>query len=245
MKHSIIFCYRNREEHLRLTVPYVKSHLLNQGIEHEIVIIEQADEAPFRRASTLNNGVKLSNGEVVVLSDIDYLPSSNVKYYDGVSEVFLPVKRVEFVRNDLTRRPLEDIPSGYRNFHMGVDNNFFGGVITFKREAFMKIGGFNPLFSGWGCEEEDLRNRISLFNLHTTRGDGLFYALDHKDSCPPLDDPNFKNNRALLANWAKYLQYGINNEICVVEQAVSLIPEIDSWYKIKNFDIITDLYKTR
>lgn len=212
MKYSIIFCYRNREEHLNIVLPRIKE--VFKDTEHEIVVIEQNDKEKFRRSNTLNEGAKVATGDILVFHDIDYYPV-NVNYFDEHSDldVFLPVHRVEFVKNDLTPRPIEDIPKGYRTFKDGVDENFYGGVISFKRDAFFAINGFNSLFKGWGFEDENLRRRIQRNKLKVARGYGnLFVALDHKDNCPSTDDEDFRKNMIICANEEFYDGYGVDTQ---------------------------------
>lgn len=245
MKYSIIFPYRNRLEHLRKTVPYVKIHLENQNIENEIIIIEQDNNESFRRAGTLNAGAKLATGDLLIFHDIDYIPSGTVSYYDGISDVYLPIKRVEFLNNDMTRRPIEDVPSGYAHFNISVDDTFFGAVLSMKKEAFFRIDGYSPLFKNWGFEDEFLRKKIYHYGLTVNRTglSGLFYALEHKNSEPPMNDPDYLNNQQINLKWMDYLRYGIScqlNKNDIIKPPV-LSDIIDVWCKTDCFDIVPDL----
>lgn len=253
MKYSVVFCYRNtkdnlREEQLKLTVPRVREVIEQSGNECEIVISEQNDSNKFRRGNLLNEGVRVATGDVFILHDIDYYPQ-NVQYYDGVSSVYLPVKRVEFVMMDLSPRPVEDIPKGYRHFKESVDDNFFGGVITIKRDFFYTINGFSTKYVGWGFEDMNLRNRIYSVIQHTPghsvvrSPDNLFYALEHPDSGPAQNDPDFVNNIQLAHNANKIMESGlIDLHKPVVEN--SNVPDhlsylsIDKWIKCTKFDYV-------
>lgn len=243
MKHSIVICYRDRLEHLKITVPRIKEVLKDK--EHEIIVIEQDDDKKFRRANTLNEGAKLATGDIIILHDVDYYPV-NVLYHDEVHDVYLPVRRVEFTQNDLTARPEEEIPSGYRHFKTSVDDDFFGGVISFKKEAFFRCGGFSPLFIGWGFEDADLRQRIAINHLTVKRAnDSLFYALAHSDSGPSANDPDFRNNMRLFSNWKNYTMFGARSQLCHKEEITPLVEGVDKWVKVREFDIITDLYRNK
>ena len=238
VKYSVVFCYRNRAEHLAITVPQIRKVLEEQG-EVEMIVIEQDDDQPFRRGNLLNEGAKLATGDIIILHDADYYPANNTVYFDGNVDVFLPIKQVEFVKNDLTIRPLEEVPSGYRKFKDSVDDNFFGGVISFKRDAFFKCGGYSPLYKGWGLEDQDLRERINEHHLTTARGTGKFLALEHADSAPVKSDINFQNNMRIFALWKNFLQYGARSQICSKEFITSPQLGVDKWMKVKNFDILT------
>lgn len=234
-KYSVVICYRNRREHLNITIPRIKEVLKN--ISHEIIVVEQDDDARFRRSNTFNEGAKIAEGNVVIFSDVDYYPE-NVQYYDGHSDVFLPVKKVKFVYNNLKEKPIEEIPSGYRHFQNSVDDNFFGGVITFTSAAFYRINGFNPLFIGWGFEDADLRERVNYYGMIKNRSeDNLFLALDHPDSGVPQNDLYLQNNIRVFTMWQQYLAMGIKNQIATVKYIKSDHELVDKWIKVTDFGI--------
>jgi N-terminal domain of galactosyltransferase/N-terminal region of glycosyl transferase group 7 len=214
MKYSFIFSYRDRQDHIRVTMPRIEEVARHQGLDFEIIVVEQADDKKFRRANLLNEGAKYATGDILVFHDIDYYPSSlDQQYYDGVSDVFLPVRRVEFMNNDLTPRDPNDVPRGYRHFKISVDENFFGAVSVFTRDAFFKINGFSPLFVGWGVEDADLRARVYHYGLSVKRSDdNLFYALNHVDSGPEHNDPDFIRNMHLEHVWQQHLDKGVTNQ---------------------------------
>lgn len=235
MKYSIIFCYRNRKEHLNIIVPRIKEVFCDT--DHEIIVVEQDDDRKFRRGNLLNVGAKVASGEVLIFHDVDYYPTNNVTYYDGTSDVYLPVKRVEFVLNDLSPRPVEEIPGGYQHFKDGVDDNFFGAVEVFRREAFFKVNGFNPLYVGWGFEDTDLRERIYHYGLTISKNaDNLFYALEHVDSGPSFDDPDFRSNIHRSQAWSRYLSAGVKNQYSSVRMIEPNHKLVDKWIMATEFD---------
>ncbi len=230
MKFSIIVCYRNREEHLKKFVPHIHEHF--KGIEHEVIIVEQDDAYPFRRGCLLNDGAQQATGDILVLHDVDYLPDANTHYWaTSQMDVYQPVRRVNFINMDGTNREEADIPSGYRHFSKSVDDNFYGAVTCFTKEAFFKINGFNPLYEGWGLEDADLRERIKHAGLTVIRGDGTFSALPHTDSFPGANDEKFQKNTRIFNEWSKWINYGVNNTFPVVndntEKAKSA--HVDRW----------------
>ena len=206
---SIIVCYRNREDHLTRFIPHIRKVFAN--IEHEIIVVEQHDTERFKRGQLLNEGAKLAKYDLIALHDVDYLPDSADAYY-GDTDVVQPVKRVNFINMDGTHRPESDIPSGYRHFKNGVDDNFYGAVTVFKKDAFFRINGFCSLYNGWGLEDADLRERINHYELSVSRNDGTFQALPHTDSFPGLEDADFQRNQQIFANWQSFLQSGVNTQ---------------------------------
>lgn len=232
MKLSIIICYRNREEHLIRLIPSLKEALVGQ--DFEIIVAEQNDTFPFKRGNLLNEGAKASSGDILVLHDVDYVPSKSVKYWKNDADVFRPVSKVNFILMDNTNRPEEDIPSGYRTFKDKIDDDFFGGVLSINRDAFFQINGYNSLYDGWGLEDADLRERINLHDLTVMNGDGIFSALPHADSFPGIGDENFKNNQVIFNEWMKHLGFGVNTTFCTSTENADKAKKynIDKWIEV-------------
>ena len=119
-KCSVIFSYRDREEHAKINLPIIRKFF---GDAVEIILVQQADEKPFRRGNLLNEGFRVARpeSELVIFSDIDYVPTSDVVYYEEGYDCYLPVGFVDFVQNDFQPRPLDEIPRGYVHFSKGCD----------------------------------------------------------------------------------------------------------------------------
>lgn len=233
MKFSVIICYRDREDHLKVIAPRLREIF---GKDAEIIVVEQDDQDKFLRGNLLNMGAQLAKGDILVFHDVDhYMRFGNYEPPKGV-DVWLPIKRLAYTDNDLKEIPIEDVPSGYRHFRDGVDDNFYGGVIVFRREAFFKINGFNSLYRGWGLEDADLRERVAHFGLKVERGDGDFWALQHKDSNPGIQDVDFTRNQQLFAKWQEFMEAGVRTQIQTVNrfQAYEWGVELE-WVKATNF----------
>ncbi len=244
MKYSVIICYRDREEHLSILLPQLKRVFKEDA---EIIVVEQNDDEPFMRGNCFNAGAQIAKGDILIFHDVDHYPiDDNVRYDppDNV-DVWLPIERVEYVDTmDSGVRflilPEEQIPSGYRHFKDGVDDNFFGGISVFRREAFFKINGFNSLYRGWGLEDADLRERISHTGLTVERGSGNFYALQHKDSNPGVQDQNFVRNQQLFARWKEYLVAGVNTQFQTMSELPYSLEEVDTWVRVNNFMTVSE-----
>lgn len=241
-KYSIIICYRNREEHLKINVPRLHSFFTNLGIQFEIILVEQNDNKPFCRGQLFNEGAKVAEGDVLIFHDVDHYPTDGTNYTDFTTDVFLPIKKVIYVYNNLEPKPEHLIPSGYRHFKHSVDDDFFGGVSIFTKESFFKINGFSNVYVGWGLEDADLRERVIKYGLSCSRShSNTFFALDHPDSGPPPDDANFRNNNIAFYYRDQLLKYGIKSQIADVEFVHTTLPEITKWLKVTNFAVNEDL----
>jgi len=236
MKRSIIIPYRNREEHLSILVPRLREVLLG---DYEIVIAEQDDNEKFRLSMLYNIAFRWTYGEQVVFHDVDYIPSDNVVYNALDDNPYYPVKQVVFLAEDnATPKRLEDIPGGYRHFHIDVGNHS-GGVYVMRRGTFEKLNGLNPLYVGWGKDDDDMRARIGRLGLKQVRGSGLFYALHHPDSGPPPTDPDFQNNEQIFSHWWDFVGYGLKQSKAdvVANYPTDAGWENVTWLKIKNFRV--------
>jgi glycosyltransferase involved in cell wall biosynthesis len=236
MNYSIIITYRDRFEHLKLLVPRLREVFADSTFE--IIVSEQADNNIFRRGNTRNEGFRVSSGDVVIFHDVDYYPIDTM-YWHQPCDVYLPVKTATFVLNNMAPREPHDIPGGYRHFKDGVDDNFYGGVLSFKRSAFEKINGFSTAFKGWGFEDVDIRNRVHSYGLTEVRGWGKFAVLNHTDSGPQPDDYHFQNNIRLAGETQAHLHRGLNEPHRPTATVVpSKLAGVDIWVESTNFDAV-------
>lgn len=181
MTYSIIIPYRNREEHLEILLPRLQEVFKNES--YEIIVSEQNDSDNFRIACVENIGFQYAKGDIIILQQVDYYPTDDVSY-KVVDVPVLPARRGIFLDKDnKSPRDFLDIPGGYRKWATEIDPAFYGGVICMKREHFEAINGINPLYKGWGNEDEDLRERFVWAGIPVTRNEvGTFLCLYHEDN---------------------------------------------------------------
>lgn len=161
-KLSIIVPYRNRKLHLKEFVPYMESTPVLDGIDFEIIIVEQRDQKPFNRGKLLNIGVSFSRPESTYycFHDVDMLPTRC-----DYSPCLVPTHLASQVQQFDWKMPYE---------------NYFGGVTLFDRESFLNINGFSNEYWGWGAEDDDLRFRCETFGIGIERREGKFTSLHHE-----------------------------------------------------------------
>jgi glycosyltransferase involved in cell wall biosynthesis len=181
MKYSIIIPYRNREEHLQIMLPRLQEFFKDES--YEIIVSEQNDNDNFRIACVENIGFQYAKGDIIVLQQVDYYPTEDVSY-DVTEHPILPARKGIFLDKDnQSPREFLDIPGGYRKWSEEIDSAFYGGVISMKREHFEAINGLNPLYRGWGNEDEDLRERFVWAGIPVQRNEvGTFLCLYHEDN---------------------------------------------------------------
>lgn len=240
MKYSIIIPYRDRQEHLQLLIPALQEKFA--GKDFEIIVSEQNDTDNFNLSNTQNIGVQQSTGDVVILHQVDYLPTEDVSYEISDQPV-LPARYGIFVNMDLTRRPMHDIPGGYRNWETGIDEAFYGGVVVMTRDQWDTINGFNPFYKGWGNEDEDLRERLKWAGYKPVRNqNGTFLCLYHQDNGDMSKktvehQKDFFEGRQLYAKAYEYRHVGCSNVTADVEEFETGMPNV-RWIKSTNYQIL-------
>jgi hypothetical protein len=238
-KYSIIIPYRDRKEHLETLLPALLNKF--EGMDFEIIVSEQNDTDNFNLANTQNIAAQIATGNIIVLHQVDYCPTEDVSYAI-VNQPVLPARRGIFVNPDLTKRDYHDIPGGYRKWEEGIDENFYGGVVIIRKEQWDAINGLNPLYKGWGNEDEDLRERFKWAGYTPVRNEvGTFLCLYHDDngdmSKKTTDhQKDFFEGRQLFAKAYEYRHLGYCNVKADVEEFDTGMPNV-RWIKSTNYRI--------
>ena len=233
MKYSVIITYRDREKHLSQLLPVLQKKF--QDKDYEIIISEQDDDKKFRKNDLYNIAVRdYSTGDVLIFHDVDYVPDNEVTYELNNQEVMYPCRRAIFLDENGKPRDFESIPMGYRGFRNdGGDHS--GGVFMMSRKVWEKIGGLNPLYVGWGLEDDDTRQRVRAWGYEWFRPEpevGTFFVLPHEDNHPGIEDDNYRKNVEVAKRFEENLKYG-----CEVSkgEVTKFETDIDNltWLKIK------------
>ena len=148
-KLAIIVPYRDRPNHLRTFVKYMREFLPKNGVEEfEIFVVEQNDNSPFNRGKLLNIGSKVAMEEgfdYLCFHDVDLLPiDADYSYPEYPSSL---ISDIENKDGDILFR-------------------YFGGVTIFNVEDFKGINGYSNNYWGWGFEDDDLFHRVTHGGLY-------------------------------------------------------------------------------
>lgn len=242
MKYSIIIPYRDRKEHLETLLPVLFEKFKNET--YEIIVSEQNNKDNFQIACVQNVAYNYARGDILIFHQVDYVPSDDVSY--EVTDVpVLPARRGIFLDKDnQSYRNFFDIPTGYRKWSEEIDPRFYGGVICMARNHFEQINGFNPLYKGWGNEDEDLRERFVWANIPVHRNDvGTFYCLYHEDNGDMQNksvdkQKDFFEGREYFLKQAYHDRHiGYKNLQADVEELVVDIPNV-RWLMSTNYKVI-------
>lgn len=161
---AIVIPYRDREEHLKRTIPHLVTFFerdrFAKAIPYEIHIAEQADSRPFNRGAMKNAGFVLAqrNADYVVFHDVDYLP-----IWADYSRVPGPTSLITWGVEGRGSEP----------------SNTPGCVVALPVDDFVRINGYSNDYWGWGFEDVDLQQRIARRGLRWGKRDGTFTPLPH------------------------------------------------------------------
>ncbi|XP_029687100.1 beta-1,4-galactosyltransferase 2 [Takifugu rubripes] len=168
-KVAIIIPFRHRENHLKYWLHYLHPILRRQKIDYGIYIINQLGEDTFNRAKLLNVGYREALKEAAydcfIFSDVDLIPMDDRNLYHCYDQPrHFAIAMDKF---------------GFRLPYAG----YFGGVSGLSKKQFLKINGFPNEYWGWGGEDDDIYNRITLNGMKVSRPDvriGRFRMIKHE-----------------------------------------------------------------
>lgn len=216
---GLVIPYRNREEHLKKFIPHISTFLQNK-INYQIILVEQADELPFNRAKLLNIGFELLKDECdyYCFHDIDMLPASDecdYSFINGVCKLSYYVSQFSFIP-----RPDDEL----------------GGVTLIDKESFIKVNGYCNLYYGWGVEDNDFALRCKIKNIPFYTRKGKYFSLYHK----PNGDTHGDNpseytlkNRILFSNFSKNLEHFFDDGINKIKYDILEKKQYDKFIHIK------------
>jgi hypothetical protein len=147
---------QQRQRHLEQFVPHMEEFLAdNEGVESfHVLVVEQSDDGrKFNRGKLLNVGFRHAveamheqRFDSFIFHDVDLLPQATLKqWYATYPECPLHIARCW---------------GRYNN-----NENYFGGIVAFRRKDFEDIDGFPNTFWGWGGEDDELQQRVQERNI--------------------------------------------------------------------------------
>ncbi|XP_032407935.1 beta-1,4-galactosyltransferase 2-like [Xiphophorus hellerii] len=156
-KVAVIIPFRNRYEHLTHWLYYLHPVLMRQQLDYGVYVINQDGDGAFNRAKLMNIGfveaLKEYDYDCFVFSDVDLVPIDDRNLYrcsDHPRHLSVAIDKFNYILSSVTA---------------------FGGVSLLTKEQFSKVNGFSNTFWGWGGEDDDLYNRITVRGMSITRPD--------------------------------------------------------------------------
>ncbi|KAH9514668.1 hypothetical protein Btru_023223 [Bulinus truncatus] len=183
---AFILPYRNRYQHLHITIHNLIPILHRQQADVRFFVVEQAPPSTFNKGALMNAGFieanKLGNFDCFILHDVDLIPLNDFNLY----------------RCD----------SNPRHYAVSIDKfnfrlcypTYFGGVVGFAKDHYLKVNGNSNLYIGWGGEDDDLRLRmvnknftILRYPIETARYSMIKHARDKGNELNPFREAILKS----------------------------------------------------
>jgi GT2 family glycosyltransferase len=130
---------------------------------------------PYSRSSAFNRGVREARGRIVVLHDNDIVvPSSYAKELCRLEaegfEAMRLMRYLFYLDEEGTEILLSKAPPSVESFRVLrpslVRQNCQGGTIAVTRDAYLRVGGHDEGFIGWGGEDNEFFDRCRLLRFH-------------------------------------------------------------------------------
>jgi predicted glycosyltransferase involved in capsule biosynthesis len=171
---------------------------LNLNCKHIFI----KSDKPYNRSWAFNVALKRANSNIIVFGDSDLIIEQN-QFIEGVKalskfDMVSPYSKVIDLSPQETSQPLPNMLKIDRVGRGETDNqkiNISGGIAMFRKDALLKIGGWNEDFIGWGAEDDEMTIRVHK-HLKWTELKGTCYHLYHARSAPQMD--NYQHNLKLL-----------------------------------------------
>ena len=150
-------------------------------------IVEDYNE----RSKAYNNAARNSTAEYIVLGDIDaIIPREQIAeamalLKDGADLVY-PFDHILNIYDEIGRPPTR-----------WPDPYIYGLFPIFRRESFLKMGGENEMFRGYGCEDIERYYRALNHDFIVRRVSGPAYHMDHGWKSR-VGNPHIKDNWELM-----------------------------------------------
>ena len=184
---GIFIPYRNRKEHLNVLL-----EKLNKYENISIHILEQSNNDLFNRGKLFNIGAKeyLNKYDYFIFHDVDLIPQD-----ENYNELYNKPTHLSCFCEQFNYK-LFDVDKDQSNNYL--KSKMFGGVIGISKNDFKKINGYSNLYEGWGCEDNDIFNRIEQIIKTYSRKPYTYKSLEHESSYDSELNPNLYNNLIYL-----------------------------------------------
>ncbi|ETK76306.1 hypothetical protein F441_17602 [Phytophthora nicotianae CJ01A1] len=162
---------QKRQAQLDEFVPYMteflKRHCALKSASFHIFIIDQSlDGRKFNRGKLLNAGFDMARNDydLYIFHDVDLLPGVSLvfflmykKQFDGVVRCWVQDDLGELYTTIPTLGPMH-IARVWDRYN--ESSTYFGGIVAFTFQQFIKVNGFPNNFWGWGGEDNELYSRV-------------------------------------------------------------------------------------
>jgi glycosyltransferase involved in cell wall biosynthesis len=204
VKISVVVPWFNRDPDREASWQWLKRWYRINMPGTELIESSPENDEDFNKPNLVNRGVQRASGDVVIITDADVLPTEpgvlqKAAEQATVASWVVPHGQVLRLRPEPTAQVLSEPvvgvtwPTGplVRHPYRGIPG---GGLIVISRDNFLAMGGFDPVFTGWGGED-------SAFGIAADCLLGMHVRYDHvpllhfyHDPGPRSVDPRYSHN---------------------------------------------------
>lgn len=168
-----------------------------EAFGYEVVLGAEAGEGPFSCAQAVNDGVRRSSGDLIVLFGADHVPDHAALRR---AEERLAVLAWAPLYSDTAVFSIADTEAILRgadpdDFTPEVSVPVCTGILAFHRSVYDEAGGWDERFHGWGCEDTAFRTVLEALHGRVDPGPHQLRGLWH----PPAPRDRFDANCELLS----------------------------------------------
>lgn len=170
----------------------------------------------FNKGWGLNTGFRVATLDCVAFADADVLVPQGLNEATAACRggfgVTKPYRAIVDLSEEETVHAAEalaaggSLPSGLAGRNRADDGELVvlaGGVVVMRRDAVIRLGGFDERFVGWGGEDDAMTRKIERVRMSTAEtGTGVALHLAHpRPRAQTFEQPNYAANRMLLASY--------------------------------------------
>ena len=202
------------------------SNVIN--LQNNDIIIHKVNEYQHLKGASYNIGAEQCNTDILIFLDIDVIidcdkllsvinnitNSACIIGYNGIALYYNLESEKDFANTldikDLNKftKTLKFI-NNEKTEHLLVGNiNAVGGCLIMHKSTYSKINGFNPYFTGWGFEDNEIIIRAKKLGIEVYKSnltDHFLYHLEHSIDNQDKSDHIFYNKNENILNFVKLL----------------------------------------
>lgn len=165
--------------------------LADPKVQHTFI----ANSGPFPKALLYNTGAKLSNAKILVFNDVDCIAEPKMlalcvfelithQAHDVLAPFMPMIDIAGALKQKFVAHPSYEYLQGIDKDALVEDSSLLyernaGGVFIFKRPDFIRIGGLDSRFVGWGGEDNELLWRAQRLGLRWSSTPQPLFHLHH------------------------------------------------------------------
>jgi glycosyltransferase involved in cell wall biosynthesis len=151
-------------------------------------------DKPYNRSWAFNVGLKAAKTDIIVCGDSDMIIEPN-DFITGLNklkefEMVSPNNKLIDLTYEELNLPLKDIFNINRVGRGELDNqkiNMNSGISIYRKDALIKIGGWNENFIGWGGEDDFQSIKVKNFLTWTELNAKCYHLWHQKEQPDPFN----------------------------------------------------------